>query len=224
MTRRRDHRLRAFARAVSGAAFVAAVTMLAAGCDSRGGSVRDDSSSRTGARPPEVQPAPPPPARYGVGGAASAAEIAAWDIDVAPDGAGLPAGSGRHSDGAAVYAAKCASCHGARGEGFEANPKLVGRDPRDGFPFGRDPKLVKTVGNYWPYATTLFDYVRRTMPLTAPGSLTDDEVYAVVAFLLAENEVVAKDAVLDARSLAAVRMPARDRFVPDDRRGGSEFR
>jgi cytochrome c len=159
-----------------------------------------------------------------VGRPASDSLVAAWDIDVGPDGAGLPVGSGTHATGATVYAAQCAVCHGARGEGLGAYPKLVGRDPREGFPFARDPKLVKTVGNYWPYATTLFDYVRRTMPLAAPGSLTNDEVYAVVAFLLAENEVIARDAVMDARTLPAVRMPARDRFVPDDRRGAAEFR
>jgi cytochrome c len=108
--------------------------------------------------------------------------------------------------------------------GQAAAPKLVGRDPREGFSFGRDPKLVKTVGNYWPYATTVFDYVRRSMPLSAPGSLTNDEVYALVAFLLAQNEIIDRAATLDSASLVAVRMPARDKFVPDDRKGGAAFR
>lgn len=175
-------------------------------------------------RPAGVRPTPEPPSQFGVGRPATDAEVAAWDIDVGPDGAGLPRGSGTVAQGAAVFAAKCASCHGANGEGQPVAPRLVGRDPREGFPFGQDPALVKTVGNYWPYATTLFDYVRRTMPLTAPGSLSNDEVYAVVGFVLAKNEIIASTATLDSATLAAVRMPARDRFVPDDRRGGAAFR
>ena len=185
-----------------------------------------------GRLPPDVHLASALPARFGVGRAAAAAEIAAWDVDVAPDGHGLPAGRGTVAQGATIFAAKCAVCHGASAEGQTgalppgqaAAPRLVGRDPRDGFPFGQDPKLVKTVGNYWPYATTLFDYVRRAMPLTAPGSLTNDEVYSLVAFLLAQNEIVDRAATLDSASLVAVRMPARDKFVPDDRKGGATFR
>jgi cytochrome c len=168
---------------------------------------------------------PPPSGRYDLGRAATAGEVAALDIAIGPDGAELPAGKGSVSQGAMVYGAKCASCHGVRGEGIApAYPKLVGREPRDGFPFGRDPALVKTVGNYWPYATTIFDYVRRAMPFLQPGSLTNDEVYAVTAWLLAQNEIIKSDAVLDAESLKAVRMPARDRFVRDDRKGGAEVR
>lgn len=104
-----------------------------------------------------------------------------------------------------------------------AYPALVGVEPRD-FSFDDDPKIAKTIGNYWPYATTLFDYMQRTMPLTAPGSLQPNELYALVAFLLAENQVIPRDAVMDAASLPAVRMPSRDRFVPDTRTGGSSFR
>jgi cytochrome c len=168
---------------------------------------------------------PPPSGRYDLGRAATPGEVAALDIDVGPDGTELPAGKGSVSQGAMVYGAKCATCHGVRGEGIApAYPKLVGRDPRDGFPFGRDPALVKTVGNYWPYATTIFDYVRRAMPFLQPGSLTNDEVYAVTAWLLAQNDIIKNDAILDAESLKAVRMPARDRFVRDDRKGGAEVR
>ncbi len=166
----------------------------------------------------------PPSGRYDLGRAATAAEIARQDIDIGPSGAELPAGSGTVAQGAKVYGAKCASCHGTGGEGMAPFPKLVGRDPREGFPFGRDPKAEKTIGNYWPYATTLFDYVRRAMPQFTPGSLTDDEVYAVTAWLLAKNEVIAADLVLDAAALRQVKMPARDRFVPDDRKGGPEIR
>ena len=185
-----------------------------------------------GRLPSNVHAAPALPVRFGVGHGATAAEIAAWDVDVTPDGHGLPRGSGTPTEGAGVFATKCAACHGPAGEGqvgpppagVPAAPKLVGRDPRDGFPFGQDPKLVKTVGNYWPYATTVFDYVRRAMPVTAPGSLTNNEVYAVVAFLLAQNEIIDKNAMLDSATLVAVKMPARDKFVADDRKGGATFR
>ena len=175
-------------------------------------------------RPLDVQPTPVTPSRFdGVGRAATRAEVAAWNVDVNPSGAGLPAGRGTAAEGARVYAAQCASCHGGRGEGIAPFPRLVGGGSSN-FGFGRDPKLVKTVGNYWPYATTLFDYVNRAMPFNTPGSLTADEVYAVVAWILAENAIVARTAVLDARTLPAVRMPARERFVPDDRGRGGAFR
>ncbi|HEX5972007.1 MAG TPA: cytochrome c [Gemmatimonadaceae bacterium] len=160
----------------------------------------------------------------GIGRAATPAEIHAWDIDVNPTGSSLPPGSGTYAAGASVFAQKCAACHGAHGEGIGPYPRLIGRDPRTGFPFGQDPAYVKTVGNYWPYATTLFDYVRRAMPLTQPGSLRNDEVYSVVDYLLAENQVVGRDAVMDAQTLPRVQMPARGRFVPDDRAGGRTFR
>ncbi len=129
---------------------------------------------------------------------------------------------------APIYAQKCAACHGARGEGTgtgsAAIPRVIGREPRDSFPFGKDLSIPKTVGNYWPYATTVYDYIHRAMPLGAAGSLTPGEVYDLTAFLLAENEVIARDAVIDARTLPQVRMPARDRFVRDDRTGGATFR
>jgi mono/diheme cytochrome c family protein len=167
---------------------------------------------------------PPPGGRYGIGRPANEDEIKAQDLDVGPSGAELPEGKGSVADGARVYGAKCASCHGMKGEGMPPFPKLVGRDPKDGFPFGRDPALVKTIGNYWPHATTLFDYVKRSMPFMQPGSLTNDEVYAVTAWLLAQNEIIPADATLDAAGLRAVKMPARDRFVRDDRKGGAEVR
>jgi mono/diheme cytochrome c family protein len=217
-----------------GAAGVLVLALLGA-CDRGPLADRAARTQRTlgaGRLPPDVHVAPAFPARFGVGRSATPAEIAALDVDVTPDGHGLPAGSGTPAQGATVFAAKCAACHGAAGEGQvgappagqAAAPKLVGRDPREGFPFGQDPKLVKTVGNYWPYATTVFDYVRRTMPITAPGTLTNNEVYAVVAFLLAQNEIIDKSAVLDSASLVAVKMPARDKFVVDDRKGGPVFK
>ena len=156
------------------------------------------------------------PARFGFGRPATPADIAAIDIDIRPDGAGLPAGRGTAADGATIYASKCASCHGKTGkEG--PNDVLVGREPRTGFPFSQDPKLPHTIGNYWPYATTVFDYVRRAMPPAAPGSLTDDEVFALTAFLLHANELIPADAVMDRTTLPKVEMPARQYFTPDTR-------
>ena len=141
------------------------------------------------------------PATFGIGRPATPAEIAALDIDVGPDGAGLPPGRGTAADGAPIYAARCAGCHGKTGkEG--PNDVLVGRLPGDAFPFARDPRAPKTIGSYWPYATTVFDYIRRAMPPDAPGSLSDDEVYDLVAFLLVQNELIPADAV-DRRGVAA---------------------
>ena len=158
-----------------------------------------------------------------IGRAATADEIRAWDIDANPDGSGLPAGEGTYARGAEVFAKQCASCHGPTGEGMPPIPKLVGADPKD-FGFGDDPTLTKTIGNYWPYATTLYDYINRAMPYATPGALPPSDVYSVVAYLLAENGIMSRDAVMNARTLPAVKMPARDRFVVDDRKGGPGFR
>jgi hypothetical protein len=177
-----------------------------------------------GTAPARMMEVPASAARFEIGRTATPEEVAAWDLDVNPSGEGLPPGSGTAASGAGVWAVKCAVCHGAGGEGNEHNPRLVGREPEAGFPFGRQLRYVRTVGNYWPYATTLYDYIRRAMPPTAPGSLAPDEIYGVVAWLLAENRIIAADAVIDARTLPAVTMPARDRFVDDDRTGGKEFR
>ncbi len=158
----------------------------------------------------------PPPSTFGIGRAATAEEIAARDIDIGPDGAGLPPGRGTAAEGAAIYAARCASCHGRTGtEG--PNDVLVGRHSAPGFKFSQDPALRRTIGSYWPYATTVFDYIRRAMPPGSPGSLNDNEVYALVAHLLAWNELIAADAVMDATALPKVPMPARERFVADTR-------
>ncbi|MBI3792178.1 MAG: cytochrome c [Gemmatimonadetes bacterium] len=169
---------------------------------------------------------PPPGQHFELGRAATPAEVAALDLDVNPAGAGLPAGRGSASDGAKVYARACASCHGPNGEGIAPlYPQLVGRDPAgETFDFAKDPRIARTIGNYWPYATTVFDYIRRAMPQTAPGSLSADDTYAVTAYLLAANKVIGAEAVLDSAALVNVKMPARDRFVRDDRRGGHEVR
>jgi S-disulfanyl-L-cysteine oxidoreductase SoxD len=149
---------------------------------------------------------------HDIGAAAPETSRAAPDITVFPDGRGLPDGRGTVVEGRAVYAARCAACHGARGEGTSSSPRLVG---------GRDtlhtPEPVLTVGSYWPYATTLWDYNRRAMPYQRPGSLTVPEVYAVTAYLLHLNGLVAEDAALDQRTLPEVRMPNRDGFVADAR-------
>jgi len=161
------------------------------------------------------------PDRFGIGRAATPAELAASDVDVGPDGAGLPAGSGTPEQGAPVFLTNCATCHGNDGEGKPPlYPQIIG-GPRGSFDFASDAKIPRTIGNYWPYATTVFDYIRRAMPLTAPGSLTSDQTYAVTAYLLNREGLLAAGATLDARSLPAIQMPARSHFVPDDRRGST---
>lgn len=161
------------------------------------------------------------PKQFGLGRPAPAADIAAENIDVSPSGAGLPPGSGTAQQGAPIFAKTCAPCHGANGEGTPPlYPQLIG-GPKASFNFADDPSIPRTIGNYWPYATTLFDYIRRAMPLTAPGSLTPDQTYAVTAYLLSREGLLPANAVLDAKSLPAVQMPARSHFVTDDRRGST---
>jgi cytochrome c len=142
-----------------------------------------------------------------LGRPATAAEIAGWDISVGPDGVGLPPGGGTPARGAAVYAQKCQACHGAAGVG-QPNDRLVGGQ---GTLAGKAP--VRTIGSYWPYATTVFDYVRRAMPYVQPQSLSDDEVYAVTAYLLQLNGIIGESDEMNARTLPAVKMPNRDNFI-----------
>ncbi|MEQ8234539.1 MAG: cytochrome c [Gammaproteobacteria bacterium] len=149
--------------------------------------------------------------RFGLGSAADDARMAAWDIAIDAAGASLPAGQGSARDGASIYAAKCAHCHGASGREGPDPPLVGGAGSLDG------DAPMQTVGSYWPYATTIYDYVHRAMPFTAPGSLAPDEVYALTAFLLHANGIIAADTVLDRDSLPAVRMPNRGGFVPDPR-------
>jgi cytochrome c len=160
-------------------------------------------------------------ASYGLGHAAADSAIAAMNQDIGQDGVERPPGSGTVARGVVVYAAQCAQCHGAKGEGLPTFPKLVGRDssgaPKPEFQFATTNK-TKTIGNYWPHATTVFDYIKRAMPFAAPGSMSDDDVYAVTAYLLAANAIIPDTATLDAATLRAVRMPARDHFVPDNRK------
>jgi S-disulfanyl-L-cysteine oxidoreductase SoxD len=143
-----------------------------------------------------------------LGRIAAPEEIASWDISIGPDGAGLPPGSGTPKQGEAVYTAKCLVCHGEKGAG-KPNDALVGGR---GMLAGDQPPL-KTVGSFWPYATTLFDYVRRAMPLNESKSLTNDEVYAVVAYLLQLNGIIGENETINAQTLPRVQMPNRDGFM-----------
>ena len=135
-------------------------------------------------------------------------EIASWDISVGPDGAGLPPGRGTPKQGEAVYAQKCVACHGEKGAGKPNDQLVGGRGSLRG-----DQAPVKTVGSFWPYATTLFDYVRRAMPLNASKSLSEDEVYAVCAYLLQLNGITGEDNAMDAQTLPLVQMPNRNGFI-----------
>jgi mono/diheme cytochrome c family protein len=142
-----------------------------------------------------------------LGRVATPAEVAAWDVSIPPDGSGLPSGRGTSAQGAVVFERKCQSCHGERGAG-QPNDRLVGGH---GTLASKSP--VRTIGSYWPYATTVFDYVRRAMPYTQSHSLSDDEVYAVTAYLLHLNGIIGESDVMNAETLPKVRMPNRDNFI-----------
>jgi S-disulfanyl-L-cysteine oxidoreductase SoxD len=142
-----------------------------------------------------------------LGRAASPGEIAAWDISIAPDGEGLPPGRGTAADGARVYAAQCQSCHGEKGAG-QPNDRLVGGQ---GTLASKTP--VRTVGSYWPYATTVFDYVRRAMPYATPHTLSDNDVYALTAYVLHANGIIGERDEMNAQTLPRVRMPNRESFI-----------
>ena len=143
-----------------------------------------------------------------LGRVATPEEIASWDISIAPDGAGLPPGGGTAEQGEAVYAAKCLACHGENGAGKPNDALAGGRGTLVG-----DQAPIKTVGSFWPYATTIFDYVRRAMPLNDSKSLTNNETYAIVAYLLQINGIIGRGEQIDASTLPAIRMPNRDGFV-----------
>ena len=138
------------------------------------------------------------------------ADVKAWDIAILPDGTNLPPGSGTAKEGAAIYAEKCVACHAEGGNGGVAPgaPALMGGDPLTN---GID--TTKTVANYYPYATTVFDYIRRAMPFNMPRSLSDHEVYALTAYILALNKLIDDNAVMDAKTLPQVKMPNRDNYI-----------
>jgi mono/diheme cytochrome c family protein len=144
----------------------------------------------------------------GLGQPIAPADIAPWDISIGPDGAGLPPGRGTAAQGEAVYAAQCQACHAEKGAGTPNDPLVGGIGS-----LAPDKAPVRTVGSYWPYATTLFDYVRRAMPFQESKSLTSDELYAVSAYILHLNGIIGSEDVIDAESLPKVRMPNRDGFI-----------
>jgi cytochrome c len=150
-----------------------------------------------------------PALAYDLGQPATPEEIKFWDIDVRPDGKGLPEGSGTVAHGKDVFAENCAACHGDKGQGGPKD-RLVG-----GQGTLASDKPIKTVGSFWPYATTLFDYIRRAMPYQAPGSLSVDDTYAVAAYILSLNGILAADGKLDQATLPTVEMPNRNGFIPD---------
>ena len=151
--------------------------------------------------------------KYNIGKIATKIEIAGWDIDVRPDGVGAPKGSGNAIDGEEIYVNRCASCHGDFGEGVDRWPALVGGD---GTLASHDPE--KTTGSYWPYASTIFDYVYRSMPFGEAQTLTHDETYKIVAYLLNMNEIIDEDFVLSEKNIGKIKMPNASGFsLPDPR-------
>ncbi len=150
--------------------------------------------------------------KYHVGRTPTPDEIKAWDISITPDGAGLPEGKGSAAEGRELYTRRCQKCHGAKGEGGDYEQPIVG---------GKDslklPKPIKTVGSYWPYATTVWDYTHRAMPFDQPETMTNDQVYSAVAYVLFLNGIVGEKDVLDAKTLPQIKMPNRDGFTRDPR-------
>jgi cytochrome c len=175
----------------------------------------------TGTPSPQQTERPLSGTTFGLGRPATQEEIAAWDTDVRPDGVGLPAGSGSVAEGATLYAQQCASCHGP--DGRQSPVLLPFRSLVGEYDPATWPTWPLTIGNNWPYATTVFDYIRRAMPYATPGSLTDDEVYALTAWLLNQNGLLPDDAVLDAESLPQVKMPALQHYAPHDWRDGYPY-
>ncbi|MEN8918078.1 MAG: cytochrome c, partial [Octadecabacter sp.] len=159
-----------------------------------------------------TQPAPVAEAVYGLGREALPEEIAAWDVDVLPDGRGLPVGSGDVWTGEEIFVAQCASCHGDFAEGSGNWPVLAG-----GFGTLADEDPVKTIGSYWPYLSTSWDYINRSMPFGAAGTLSADDTYAIVAYILYSNDLIDDDFVLSNETFMDVEMPNADGFVLDDR-------
>jgi S-disulfanyl-L-cysteine oxidoreductase SoxD len=133
-------------------------------------------------------------------------DLAPWDINILPDGTNLPPGGGKAADGAKIYAEKCSACHGDNGKGGIGG-ELIGGPPKASLDGG------KTIANFWPAATTLFDFIRRAMPYTQPRSLTDQEVYALCAYLLAANKLIGENDEVNAKTLPQVKMPNRDNFI-----------
>jgi cytochrome c len=149
--------------------------------------------------------------KYGVGRAPTAEEIHQWSISIGPDGKGLPAGRGTAAEAKELYANRCAKCHGDKGQGRDSVPIAGGQGTL------RNPKPLRTVGSFWPYATTIWDYVNRAMPFDRPGTLTADQVYSLTAYVLYLNGLAGENDVIDARTLPKIQMPNRNGFVADPR-------
>lgn len=154
---------------------------------------------------------------YGFGRSVTQAEIDKIDIDISPSGKGLPQGKGIATEGKKIFEAKCVACHGIGGSGGLGGALVTTNDPKI-------KKKEKTIGNYWPYATTIFDYVRRAMPFNQPGSLSNQEVYHLTAYLLHANGIIDEKKTIDAQTLPKIEMPNHKAFVPDDRTGGPIIR
>ena len=196
-----------FLKPLATLSMLAAVAGGIAGCETHD-SEEQDKASVTRAPAYEVGRV----AHYGYGSPASPTEIAGWDIDIRADGVGLPEGSGSVEDGEWLYEEQCAECHGSFGEGVGRFPILAGGEGTL-----RDARPTKTVGSYWPHTSTLYDYIRRSMPFTRPASLSDDETYALTAYVLYLNDLVGDDFVLTGENLPGVQLPNVESFVPDPR-------
>jgi S-disulfanyl-L-cysteine oxidoreductase SoxD len=149
--------------------------------------------------------------KYGVGRAPTAAELQEWSISISPEGKGLPPGRGTAADAKELYANRCAKCHGDKGQGRDSVPLAGGKGTL------RNPKPLRTVGSYWPYATTIWDYINRAMPFDRPGTLTAGEVYSLTAYVLYLNDLAKENDVIDAQTLPKIQMPNRNGFVTDPR-------
>jgi len=195
-------------RLASSTLILAAILLAACASKAAGDAVAPGEIVVTEYNAPAVQPT----GHYGYGQDASAVEIAGWDIDIRPDGMGLPPGSATPEDGEMMYEDKCALCHGSFGEGVGRYPVLAGGEGTL-----TEPRPEKTVGSFWPYASTLWDYIHRAMPFAEPESLSDEEVYAITAYVLYLNDLVDYDFELNQDTLAAIEMPNKDGFFFDDR-------
>jgi cytochrome c len=216
MSRSTDRRLRGILGGLAAAAIAAAVPLSALSRDSQpvpeGPTIGPDVEAVEISLAYRPDPDPKRAGYYGFGEAATDEMIAGWDIDVRPDGMGLPPGSGSVEEGEVLYEEQCAACHGVFGEGEGRWPKLAG-----GFGTLAEERPEKTVGSYWPYVSTVWDYVHRAMPFYEPQSLEDDEVYAIVAYLLYLNDLVEDDFVASRESLSKFEMPNQDSFYVDPR-------
>lgn len=202
---------RAFLRLAASARIVLAAAL--ASCGVSGTHAQGEPRQVDAFHAPSASPSPTAdqPGRYGIGALATDAQIASWNTDIAPDGKNLPQGEGTIEAGRHLYAAQCASCHGAQGEGGLGD-RLVG-----GIGSLASAKPIRTVGSYWPYATTLLDYVRRAMPFNAPKTLTSEELYSVTGYVLALNGLTPDHGAFGAAELLKVQMPNRNGFVEDSR-------